>query len=278
MKSIGFMQGRLSDVIDGVIQEFPRNSWEDEFQIANEIDIHTMEWTLDQKDLHRNPLLTETGRKRILQLCHKHAMFIPSLTGDCFMQYPFWKAEGALQTELLADFLAIIKACGILKIGIVIIPLVDNGRLATLEQEDVLVSILNKHTSVLRDLNVKIAFESDFSPQELRRFIDRLDPGSFGINYDIGNSAALGFIPKQEFFNYGDRIINVHVKDRPLGSTTVPLGDGDADFESVFDHLVKHNYTGNYILQTARDGAGRHAQVISEYLAQTKVWIAKYES
>ena len=66
MKSIGFMQGRLSDVIDGVIQEFPRDSWEDEFQIADEIDIHTMEWTLDQKDLHRNPLLTEDGRKKIL--------------------------------------------------------------------------------------------------------------------------------------------------------------------------------------------------------------------
>ena len=194
------------------------------------------------------------------------------------MQFPFWKAEGALQAEMVADFLAITKACGILEIGIIIIPLVDNGRLDTLEQEDVLVSILNKHTSVLRESNVRVAFESDFSPQELRRFIDRLDPGSFGINYDIGNSAALGFIPKQEFFHYGDRIINVHVKDRPLGSTTVPLGEGDADFERVFDYLAKHNYTGNYILQTARDSAGRHAQVISKYLAQTKVWIAKYES
>lgn len=278
MNSVGFMQGRLSDVIDGVIQEFPRESWEDEFQIADEIDIHTMEWTLDQKDLQRNPLLTEDGRKRILHLCDKHALFIPSLTGDCFMQFPFWKAEGALQAELVADFVAIIKACGILEIGIIVIPLVDNGRLDTLEQEDVLVSILDKHTSVLRESGVRVAFESDFSPQELRRFIDRLDPGSFGINYDIGNSAALGFIPKQEFFYYGDRIINVHVKDRPLGSTTVPLGDGDADFESVFDHLAKSNYTGNYILQTARDSAGRHAQVISKYLAQTKLWIAKYES
>ena len=58
----------------------------------------------------------------------------------------------------------------------------------------------------------------------------------------------------------------------------MPLGDGDADFESVFKNLSKHNYKGNYILQTARDRAGRHSHVLKGYLVQTKNWIQKHGS
>lgn len=278
MKSIGFMQGRLSNVIDGVIQEFPWKSWEAEFHIASEIDIHLMEWTLDQIDLYLNPLLTHEGQEKISHLCEMYALAIPSLTGDCFMQSPFWKAEGPEKKSLISDFVAIAKACGKLEIGIIVIPLVDNGSLENSKQESTLINTLKDYDALLKELNVKIAFESDFSPQKLGKFIRQLDSGSFGINYDIGNSAALGFVPDEEFFHYGDRIINVHVKDRPLGLSTVPLGDGDSDFESVFNNLSKYNYTGNYILQTARDRAGRHRQVLKRYLAQTANWIRKYES
>tara|TARA_X000000950_G_scaffold275453_1_gene361875 strand:- start:26069 stop:26905 length:837 start_codon:yes stop_codon:yes gene_type:complete len=278
MKSIGFMQGRLSDVIGGVIQEFPWKSWREEFVIANEIGIHTMEWTLDQKDLYLNPLMTEKGREEIFRLSRQWSISIPSLTGDCFMQHPFWKSEGKKQEKLVVDFENIVQACGALKIGIIVIPLVDNGSLENLEQENALIHILEKYMLLLKKLNLRIAFESDFSPQELSRFIGRLEFNVFGINYDIGNSAALGFTPDHEFFHYGHRVINIHVKDRPLGMTTVPLGLGDADFESVFMNLEKHNYKGSYILQTARDGKGQHAQVIKKYLSQTKLWMQQYES
>jgi len=272
------MQGRLSDVIDGVIQEFPWKSWEDEFHIASEIDIHIMEWTLDQEDLYLNPLLTSEGQVKINHLCEIYSLKIPSLTGDCFMQSPFWKAEGAEKKSLVSDLVAIVNACGKLGIRIIVIPLVDNGSLENSKQESALINTLNEYDALFKKSNVKIAFESDFAPQRLGEFINQLDSESFGINYDIGNSAALGFIPDEEFSHYGDRIINVHVKDRPLGLTTVPLGDGDSDFESVFKNLSKHNYKGNYILQTARDKAGRHSHVLKRYLAQTANWILKHGS
>ena len=278
MKNIGFMQGRLSNVVDGVIQEFPWKSWEDEFHIASEIDIHIMEWTLDQEDLYLNPLLTNKGQEKISHLCEIYSLKIPSLTGDCFMQSPFWKSEGSEKKSLVSDFVAVVKACGKLGVGIIVIPLVDNGSLENSKQESALIDTLNEHDTLLKKSNVKIAFESDFAPQKLGEFINQLDSESFGINYDIGNSAALGFIPDEEFSHYGDRVINVHVKDRPLGQTTVPLGDGDSDFESVFKNLFKYNYKGNYILQTARDRAGRHSHVLKRYLEQTTNWIQKHGS
>ena len=57
------------------------------------------------------------------------------------------------------------------------------------------------------------------------------------VNYDIGNSASLGYDPRDEFAAYGDRVGSVHIKDRRRGRTTVPLGTGDADFPAVFDCL-----------------------------------------
>jgi len=100
---------------------------------------------------------------------------------------------------------------------------------------------------------------------ELAEFISDFDPQFFGINYDMGNSASLAFIPKEEFAAYGDRITNVHVKDRIRFGTTVPLGTGDTDFKSVFLGLKNLSYEGNYILQAARDQNGNHAEAVEMY-------------
>jgi hexulose-6-phosphate isomerase len=53
---IGFMQGRLSPMIDGRIQSFPWSYWEDEFLLAEKIEVHLMEWTIDSKKVEGNPI------------------------------------------------------------------------------------------------------------------------------------------------------------------------------------------------------------------------------
>ena len=100
----------------------------------------------------------------------------------------------------------------------------------------------------------------------------------FGINYDIGNSASLGYNPCEELAAYGARIINVHVKDRLLGGRTVALGHGNADFEEVFSLLKNQGYRGNYILQTARADNDDHVGVLSKYFTMTQYWLSSYES
>ena len=273
---IGFMQGRLSPLIDGRIQAFPWTHWKDEFPLAKQIKIHLMEWTLDQDRLYENPLLTEVGQAEIRELCQRHDLSIPSLTGDCFMQAPLWKANGDERAALERDFREIAKGCAAVGISMIVVPLVDNGRLENVEQEDTLVAFLETQAEFLASHALKVVFESDFTPVELARFISRLDPALFGINYDIGNSAALSFNPAEEIATYGARIINVHVKDRVLGGTTVPLGTGNADFETVFVALAKFSYSGNYILQTARATDDDHAGVLSRYRDMTIDWLNRY--
>ena len=275
-KSIGFMQGRLCERVDGKIQAFPWRDWASEFPAAAAIDLHLVEWTLDQERLYENPLMTAEGQRKIRELCQQHGISIPSLTGDCFMQAPFWKVDGKARTDLQADFLAIGRACAAVGIQMMVVPLVDNGRLETAEQENVLVEFLLEQQPFLAAHNLQVIFESDYVPAELARFIVRLPADRFGVNYDIGNSAALGFNLAEEFAAYGARVVNVHVKDRVLGGTTVPLRTGSADFDAVFVALAQQGYQGNFILQTARAVDGNHAEVLRDYRDMTRQWMQQY--
>ena len=263
---IGFMQGRLSPIIDGKIQAFPWKHWKEEFQIARELGFTLMEWTIDQENLHLNPLMSKAGRTEIKRLSTQSGVCVPSITGDCFMQAPFWKAaNNELCKKLQSDFMAVMEASSDLQIEIVVVPLVDNGRITASKHENSLIEFLSFQENRLNELGVKIAFEVDFAPNDVKRFINRFENVNFGINYDIGNSAFLAFDPLQEFVAYGDRILNVHVKDRTLNGNTVPLGMGSANFTKISAQLKTINYRKNYILQTARAKDGAHSETLRNY-------------
>jgi hexulose-6-phosphate isomerase len=270
------MQGRLSPQVDGRIQAFPWECWQQEFALAEELDLRLMEWTLDQERLYENPLLTPAGQGQIRALCARHGIQIGSLTGDCFMQAPFWKADGAAATALQKDFRAVMESCAAVGIALIVVPLVDNGRLETPAQEAALLAFLATLAPFLRAQRMQVVFESDLPPEPLARFIAKLDPATFGINYDIGNSAGMGFDCAEELAAYGRRVVNVHIKDRVLGGTTVPLGTGNADFGRVFSALAGAGYRGRYILQTARASDGRHAEVLAKYRDMAVGWIAAH--
>lgn len=274
MSRIGFMQGRLSAQVGDKIQAFPWDDWQAEFPSAAAIGLQLMEWTLDQERLHENPLMTSTGRAEIGELKKRFGLAIPSLTGDCFMQAPFWK-RSADRRALLQDLRTIIHSAASIGVGIILIPLVDGGRIEDAAQEDDLRDGLDSILPDLADRGMRITFESDFPPKKLSEFIDRFDDRYFGLTYDIGNSAALGFDSRAEIAAYGARIVNVHIKDRLLGGTTVPLGTGNANLPATISALERFGYRGNYILQTARASEGNHAQALSRYKRMAEDWLGR---
>ena len=272
---IGFVQGRLSPMTNGKIQAFPWDHWRDEFSIANENDFHLIEWTLDQSKLYKNPLMTKIGQKEIKNLSSKYKVYIKSLTGDCFMQEPFYKANGLNRKSLLRDLQNIITSCDLLGIKYIVFPLVDNGTLENDEQEKVLKDGLRQFDSILHISGIKIIFESDFSPNRLKNFISEFPSVNYGINYDIGNSAASGFDFHDEIEAYGHRILNVHIKDRLLHGATVPLGSGNADIPKALKKLKSIGYNGNCILQTARAKDGDHIGTLCQYRDQLARWMLR---
>lgn len=276
MYNIGFMQGRLSPVIENKIQCFPWQHWENEFKIANNIGFTLLEWTLDQENLYNNPLMTKIGQKIIKRLTKKNFININSLTGDCFMQNPFWKEKGVKSKILKNDFLSIVKACSLIDIKQIIIPLVDNGSIENDEQENELLYFLHENSNFFKTKNIQILFESDYTPNKLINFLSSLDIKIFGINYDTGNSASLGFSVEKEFNTYGNWIKNIHIKDRLFGGGTVPLGKGSVDFNNVFFNLVKIDYKGDFILQTARALDDNHDKILIIYKNLVQKLIDKF--
>lgn len=274
MSRIGFMQGRLSPQVNGMIQAFPWEDWRGEFPSAARIGIRLMEWTLDQDRLYENPLMTADGQREISGLKERHGISIPSLTGDCFMQAPFWK-RSAERPALIRDLKAIIRAAHAVGIGLILIPLVDGGRIETSDQEGDLRDGLASIEDDLSTCRIRITFESDFGPRRLAEFIEGFDPRFYGLTFDMGNSASMGFDFEEEIAAYGSRILNVHIKDRLLHGTTVPLGTGNARLPATIRALENSGYRGNYILQTARAQVGEHAAVLSRYKVMAESWLAQ---
>jgi len=259
---IGFMQGRISPLRNGRIQAFPWGNWENEFKQAEVLGFNAMEWTIDSERFLENPLVTVDGQSEINRLSRLHGLLIPSVTCDYFMENPFWKNNVVLIRKNLISIMD-----GMRRVGakIMVIPLVDNSSVGDLVQSESVAEFFISLESELLDKGLQIAFESDFEPQALLKFISNFNCKYFGINYDIGNSASLGFNPIEEFEAYGSRIINIHVKDRDLGGSTVPLGEGAVDFITVFNLMKDFDYRGNLIMQTARSSTGKHAEVLIEY-------------
>ncbi len=259
LNSLGFMQGRLSPPVNNKIQAFPWDHWKEEFQIASEVELSLMEWTLDGYQFEENPLFVNQNKIRSLK--EEYSMEIHSLTNDEFMENPPWICGEEKAIQRLSH---VINCMGDLEIGILVLPLVDNSSLNNSSDFEASVrQVCREIAGLLIENNVRVAFELDLEPASVMHFLEPLDESIFGINYDIGNSASLGFSPDLEIQNYGERILNVHVKDRKYRGSTVPLGEGSADFELVFKELSAHQYQGNFIFQTARAPDGKHVEALA---------------
>jgi hexulose-6-phosphate isomerase len=264
---IGFMQGRLSPPVNGRIQAFPAEHWEAEFAIAGAHGFKLMEWTIDHDGFAANPLVTASGQARIRALSARHGVAVRSVTADSFMQAPFHRLEGDAAERALEELGRLVAASVELGLDFVVVPLVDNGRVDGAEHARRLEAGMARLEHLVSGGFTRIVFESDFAPAALARFIASYPARSFGINYDIGNSASLGFDPEEEFAAYAGRIDNVHVKDRLLGGTT-------ADLKRVFGLLAKAGYRGNFVLQTARAADGDDVGQLLGYRAMVEAWIA----
>lgn len=247
------MQGRLLPLVGDRIQAFPGELWADEFVIAKDINIRNIEWTIDTLTFDSNPLIQEAAHKTIRKLALENYLKIPSVTCDYFMENPHWDSNGI---DIERDVSRIIEAMPQVGANILVIPLVDNSSISKNQNMDL--KFFKNLESKLIQNNVCIAFELDLEPKLAGDFIESFNPRHFGINYDIGNSASLGFSPIIEITSYGTRILNIHVKDRLIGGHTVPLGRGNADFKTVVKNLHKIKYSGNFIMQTARARDGEH--------------------
>ena len=229
---IGIMQGRLSPRIDGKIQAYPATTWQKEFEIAQEIGYAAIEWIVE-KPVESNALMTDFGKAEIKRVI--------ASTGV--------RKAKSQNKDYLLEILKNAKEVGAIGVEI---PFVDNSSIKNDKEKQEFIDAMQDAFKLAKDLDIKISLETDLSPIAFKELFEQIDLDFIQANYDIGNSASLGFDPEEELDAYGQRILNVHVKDRKLGGTTVPLGTGNADINLVIQKLQEFGYSGGLTMQAAR--------------------------
>jgi len=248
---IGIMQGRLSPRIDGKIQAYPANTWQKEFEIAQEIGYAAIEWIVE-KPVEKNALMTDSGKAEIKKVIASTGVRIDYVCADIFMQQPLVRMTEETKSqnkEYLTAILENAKEVGAVGVEI---PFVDNSSIKNEKEKQEFIDAMKDAFNLAKDLHLKISLETDLPPINFQELLENIGLDHIQANYDIGNSASLGFDPKEELEAYGLKILNVHVKDRKLGGTTVPLGTGSAEIKKVFRKLNEIGYSGGITMQAAR--------------------------
>jgi len=271
MHQIGFMQGRLSPVSkEGIIQEFPATTWKNEFPIARECGFEIIEWVFEAKDWEKNPLILKSGRQEIIEHQEKFGIQVDSVCCDYFMGYPV--LEDVTRSRKILE--SLIEACFEVGIRSLEIPFIEKNAITSDEDAKAIADILNSYIPLAEEKGVYLLLEVSLNPEEICKFLKLVPSERIQLNYDSGNSANWGFKPEEEIPRYGYKIGNIHIKDCTPEEYTVPLGQGNANFDVIFELLKEEKYEGNFILQTARgsDDVG----LAKEYLKFTQDYIQKY--
>ncbi|MGZ6346277.1 MAG: sugar phosphate isomerase/epimerase family protein [Anaerolineales bacterium] len=256
MTRIGIMEGRLFPPEAGRFQSFPRDHWADEYLLAAQAGLDCIEWIYDLYGADVNPLATDAGVEQMKLLSKKHGVRVLSLCADYFMDKPLVRANPVVLIERLATLKWLMARCKLLGMNRIVIPFVDASRIDTDEEFDEVCATLTGVLPVAADTGIEIHLESSLPPNRFAELLARLPHPKLKVNYDSGNSSSLGFKVQDEFSAYGKRIGSVHIKDRLFGGSTVPIGKGDADFPALAESLKSIRYSGDFILQVARETPG----------------------
>ena len=257
---LGVMQGRLVPPEPKRFQSFPRQRWREEFALAAAAGLETIEWIYDAYGEDVNPLETDAGVKEMQALSAAHCVGVESVCADWFMDFPVLRVDGDEALRRWQRLRWLMERCAKLTINRIVVPFVDASAIQTPADREQVVAGIRAVTDLIDQLNIEIHLETSLDPEAFALLLSDIGHPRVKVNYDSGNSASLGFKPAEEFAQYGSHVGSVHIKDRRLGGGTVPLGEGDADFNGLFSTLEATNYRRDFILQVARGVEGEELE------------------
>lgn len=272
---IGVMQGRLLPKYKGRYQSHPVGYWQDEFPIANKLGLDCIEFILDYNDAEQNPLMTLEGCKEIQTVSDRTGVKVLSVCADYFMEAPL-HSENSQKAERSIEVLQqLLKTSAELGVRDIVIPCVDQSSIKNEPVRTFFIEALTKVIPNAERFGVNLSLETDLDAKQFGELLSSLDSPRVTVNYDIGNSASLEYNPIDELSAYGERISDIHIKDRLLDGGSVVLGGGVADFRLFFSHLSKLHYKGPFIMQAYRNDQG--VDVFKQQLEWIKPYLEKQQ-
>jgi len=242
---IGIMQGRLSEPTNGHIQEFPKR-WEKEFSILENYNLIGLEWLITKGCFSNNPIFKkpkEVAEYSVTSIC------LDTLVDEKIINKEFLYDNLVFLCETITAFTSIRN---------ITIPLLEASDMNDNIKREKFCILIKQIGESYPD--IRFSFEAELECEKLQEIISLCQ--NFYVTYDTGNITSCG-LDHCEYINFfGNKINNVHLKDRTFSAETVEPLTGDTPFETIFRCLRKIKYDGPFILQTARSKSGKEKETI----------------
>ena len=244
---IGVLQGRLTPPSRGHYQEFP-DEWFFEFEAADSMGLCGIEWLITKDYNFNNPIYThfqEIKKLPILSIC-VDTLVDSRITNKDFLSFN------------LVNLCKIVEKSSV---NVLTIPILDDSDL----NDDAARALFCEAIEPIGKAfpSIKFAFEAEMHPRKLNDIVSLCD--NFYVTYDTGNITSCGVSHNDFITFFKDKIINVHLKDRTYDRKTVSPMTGDTDFHFIFKKLSEIDYSGPFILQTARASIGKESDTIKKH-------------
>lgn len=243
------VQGRALPQTDSFLQRFPDN-WELEFPIMQKLGFSGIEWIYDAFSENSNPIINNSGIKKMKMLSKKYQIRLENIMLDWFLKYPLISAKNDDRVDKLIFLIGQSKKAGFKRI---IFPLLEDNSINSLSKQKLFKKIFQeKINTVLIKNNIEMHFETDLNAQLESKLLESLNNKKLKICFDMGNSASYGYDPKKHLAKISNHLGSVHIKDRKLNGKSFPLGKGSVNFNDVFSLLDKMNFSGPISYQVYR--------------------------
>lgn len=262
MIPLGLIQGRLTPSNGRGIQFFPHEpgEWEREFELASAAGIAHIEWVCEPDSL----LFKREGQEAVRTVMTRTGITVRNMDLHELLTKTAIDEHSDELFEKICSGLASVAG------GTVELPMMEASSLLVPDVYGKRVAALRRFVAVAKKYNTPVAVETDLAPAALSALIEEVP--DIRVVYDSGNSAGMGYDMAEEFAAYGRHVSNVHIKDKPVGGATVPLGTGSVDFPKLFSVLHKIAYSGAVTLQAARGEDGKEVETIAQYAGCIQEW------
>lgn len=249
---IGIMQGRLSPRYNGRYQAFSPEHWKQEFGIAGSLGFDCIEFIYDYENFHNSPLITPIGLNEIKETIESSGVGVSSVCADYFMKFTLFAPDDLKRKNNKETLINLLERVSSIGVKDVTLPCVDDSSLKSEKDMELFKESINDILPFADQYWINLNLETDLPPESFRRLLMEINHPRIKVNYDIGNSAALGYNPEEELDCYGQYISVLHIKDRLYKGGSVRLGTGNANFKGVFNRLKQIDFKGVIIMQAAR--------------------------
>ena len=261
MNDIAIMQGRLLPPYEGRFQAFPAKKWRDEFENANSASLACIEWIYEKPNDFLNPFSSDEGIKELRQIIKTSGIGVRSICADYYMEEFLIDTNGNMRSKVVDHLLWLMGQAGKLSITYIILPFVDASSLGTIVQQQGLISLMQALGPKAAEIGLELHLETDLNPTLFKGILEAINHPSIQANFDMGNSASLGYNPIEELAALAPFLGSVHVKDRMLAGSSVALGQGNANFPTCFNLIRKAGFSRHFVLQVARGKDGHEVEL-----------------